>query len=170
MQITFKVDLEDLTKFKNVTDRDLRGSGTGPIRVALKQWALRYRTFLRKRYLAFSRGGGNWPPLKPATIRRRRKKSTGILIDTGSMITAFEPVFAGKPGQLEETIPFGIRVGVGGSGNHPEANMPMARLFEIHNAGEGHVPERKIVVPPDAQTVDGMVSDMERAIGRMLNV
>ncbi len=164
IRMTVNVDLRKLQKFTNVVKTDLRVSGTGPLRQAIKKWGARYRSFLQKRYLIFSRGGGSWPKLKPSTIKR--KKSRLILIDTRTMINAFEPTFEGKPGQLNKAIPFGVRVGVGGEGQrHPTANgLTVRQLFTVHQFGLGIVPARETVDDPDSQTIKGMKTDMLGAI------
>lgn len=153
----FNVGLKGLERFNDTINQDLRGSGNGPIRKALRQWGYVYRQYLRLRYLRYARGGGNWPPLKPATIRRRRGRGNkvSILIDSGTMIGAFQPAFAGKPGQLQEDVPFGVRVGVGG-GEHPHAHISIRELIRIHHFGLGNVPAREIVVPPDDDTTKTM--------------
>jgi len=158
------VDLKKLKRFRKVVDVDLRRKGNGPIRKALKQWAYRYRSFARRRWLAQSKGGGDWPVLKPQTIARRRKKSDKILIDTATMLGGFTPEFGNKPGQIEEDISFGIRVGLGGSSPHPRGGVTLGDLYRIHHFGQGRVPARPLVVQPDAATVRGMRSDMKRAM------
>ena len=163
MKTRVNVNLSKLNKFRDVVSQDLRGGGTGPIRKALKQWAYRYRAFSRRRYLKNSKGGGGWPALKKGTIARRRKKSTAILIDTAAMLGGFDPEFTSKPGQVEETIPFGIRVGVGGKGNHP-GGISMGELYRIHHFGEGVVPSRTLIVEPDEATIKAMRNDMQRAL------
>ena len=43
------------------------------IQDAFKQWALRYRSAMQLRFNTNSRGGGEWPPLKAATIKARQR-------------------------------------------------------------------------------------------------
>ncbi len=158
------VNLRKLKRFSDVMDRDFRQSGNGPIRKALNQWAFRYRSFSRRRWLDQSKGGGAWPALKPATVARRRKKSDKILIDTATMLGGFTPMFSGKPGQVQKDIKFGVNVGVGGSAKHPSGQITMGELYKIHHFGLGRVPVRTLVVEPDSKTVDGMVKDMRRGL------
>lgn len=131
-----------------------------------KQWAVRYRAFAADRFIRFSRGGGNWKPLRPSTIRRRRKgKGTGpiaaILFDTGTLFGALSPVFGRKPGQFEKLIKDGIRVGYGGPGKHSKG-MTVAGIAEIHQEGRGAIPARKIIVDPPQKVLDGMAEDVVR--------
>lgn len=173
---TVHVDLEPLRAYRSALEADLRLRANGPVRKAFKQWAARYRAFLRERFSTYSRGGGDWKALAPSTIARRRKGkgskqfavgTAAILIDKAIMFAALDPVFKGKPGQLEEPIDFGIRVGFGGGGQHGTDTITVARLAAIHDSGDG-VPQRKIVVSPDQKTINGMRSDMERANQQLL--
>lgn len=170
-RVTIGTGLAKLKRFSKVISEDLRGSGQGPVRKAIRQWGFRYRSFIQERFIDFSRGGGNWPPLSPATIRGRRNKGgrVSILIDTGAMFASLAPTFMGKPGEVNEDIPFGIRVGIGGSEIHPDAGITMAQLIRIHNFGEGVVPKREIIVPPDNATIRGMREDMKRALKELKN-
>lgn len=163
MKTKVRIKLPKLERFGKTVNNDLRGSGTGPIRKALKQWAFRYRAFSRRRYLKQAAGGGDWPKLKRATVARRRKRSNRILIDTATMLGGFDPEFIGKPGQVEKSINFGIRVGVGGPAMHP-GGINMGQLYRIHHLGLGRVPPRTLIVSPDSATVAGMTADMKRAV------
>lgn len=173
---TVHIDLSPLRAYRTALEADLRKRANGPVRKCFKQWAARYRAFLRERFSTYSRGGGNWKTLAFSTVERRRKGkgsarfalgSTAILIDKGIMFAALDPVFKGKPGQLEEQIDFGIRVGFGGRGQHGAEAFAVADLATWHDQGMG-VPQRKIIVPPDAKTMSAMAGDMERANAQLL--
>jgi hypothetical protein len=73
----------------------------------------------------------------------------------------------GTPGQLQEDIPFGVRVGYGGPAMHPGGKITIAGLAAIHQGGLGHVPKREIIVPPDDRTISLMAGDMQRAIRKL---
>lgn len=178
--VTVKINLEDLKRFKSLLDDDLRSGGQkaggSPINNAFKQWGVRVRSFLQQRFVTFSRGGGNWAPLKPATIRARRKSKTrfglsaAILRDTGTLFNALSPEFTGKPGALEERIPYGIRIGYGGPGKYTKKYGGVATIADIasfHQVGAGHLPKREIIVAPDEHTIELMVEDMNRAIEKL---
>lgn len=165
--MTVKLNLGPLLKLKKgLPDR------------VFKQWAARYRGFVRNRFTTFARGGGNWPALAPSTIKRRRqgtkkgkrkskrnKRGTGriasILWDTGTLLGALAIRFRNAPGQLQRKIRNGIRVGFGGPARHPKGKATIADIARFHNDGLG-VPQRKIIVQPDAATKRGMASDVER--------
>jgi hypothetical protein len=132
------------------------------------QWAARYRAFLQHRFVLHSRGGGDWPPLKRKR-KRGAKKRAAILRDTNTLFNVLSVAFVNNPGQLQENIPDGIRVGFGGSGLHPgKGTMTVARLAEIHHFGLGNMPERQIIVDPDDEVQRKMASDVERYWSKVL--
>ena len=51
---TVKVDLSDLRRFKDRINKDLRAGGQiaggSPVNNAIKQWAIRYRSFIQERF------------------------------------------------------------------------------------------------------------------------
>ncbi len=168
-----RINLKPLEKFADKVSRDLRGRAMGPIRDAIKQWGARYRSFALLRFVSFSRGGGDWKSLSPTTIARRRSGSgvgqvAAILVDTGTLRSALDVQFNNKPGALEETIPFGVRVGYGGPSAHPGGGATVADIAKFHQEGTSRVPKREIIVEPDAKTVAAMAEDMRRAINKML--
>lgn len=126
-------------------------------------WAVRYRAFSVERYTRFSRGGGDWPKLRPSTLRKRRKgKGLGavasILWDTGVLVGALSPQ-GGKPGSLKMFIKNGVRVGYGGSARH-KGGMTIAGIAQAHQEGRGALPQRKIIVDPPRSLVDRMAQDV----------
>lgn len=132
------------------------------------QWAERYRAFLQHRFVQYSRGGGDWAPLKRKR-KRGKKKSAAILRDTSTLFNVLSIAFQNNPGQLQKDIPDGVRVGFGGSGLHPgKRAMTVARLAEIHHFGEGNMPERQIIVDPDNDVQRRMASDVERYWSKVL--
>lgn len=108
-----------------------------------------------------------------ATYRREKKRidagtaKATILRDTGILFAALQPVFVNAPGQLQERIDHGIRVGFGGPGRHPEGGPTIADIAAFHDAGGGNLPQREIIVDPDQATIDGMRSDAERALAKL---
>lgn len=179
-----KIDLSGLIQFKQTIENDLRRTGNGPVRDAMHQWAVRFRSFLQQRFDGLSKGsgGGDWPPLAESTKRRRRlarkghasRKSGGsaarvfaILRDTGTLFAALTPAFTKKPGQLQEDIPFGVRVGFGGPAKHPKCNATISDIARFHQMGVGKLPVREIVVPPDDQLKARMAQDMEAALAKL---
>lgn len=136
-------------------------------RSVYNQWAARYRSFLQSRFVRYSRGGGDWPPLKRKR-KRGAKKRAAILRNLGTFFHVLDPAFKSNPGQLQKEIPNGVRVGFGGPDRHPETDMTVARLAEIHHFGLGHMPERQIIVDPSDEVQRGMVTDVERYWSKVL--
>lgn len=89
-----------------------------------------------------------------------------ILIDTGTLIGTLDPAIR-RAGQINQDIPGGIRVGMGGGAKHPEGPT-IGELATKHQKGIG-VPRRRIIVKPDERTIKGMIADMTRAIQRYLS-
>lgn len=86
-----------------------RGDIDDVIALVATKWGARYRSFVQERFDIFSKGGGDWPPLKASTVARRRKgrkKSkkprATILRDTNTLFTALQPQFRGAPGAIEQ--------------------------------------------------------------------
>jgi hypothetical protein len=281
LHITVAVDLAKLQRFEKDIDNGLMSRVDNPIAKALKQWGVRYRSFIQERFDKYSKGGGDWPPLKPETIARRRgvksklkkfgkfvdrgkgkrrsflsrnariidkdvrrvaggkrgfrtrilrqkqkrlqaKLETGkgnrknaikqlqkikqqlmklqskkignvnkgknrlrrqgiagknakilatvkvaILRDLGLLFAALSPTFSGKPGQLENRIPYGIEIGYGGSHRHGNGRATIADIASYHNVGSGRLPRRQIIVEPPSNVLVAMASDMERALDKM---
>ena len=147
------------------------GGGRGPIGAALRAAGGAYMGFIRERYVDYSRGGGNWPPLAPSTIRSRRKGkgkqarqtaaifqaqgmpagAASILIDTGTLLGSI------TPGQHKtEDIPAGVRVGT------------EVEYAKYHQRGQG-VPQREIFVQPNQRTVDRIHDILERGYQQSVN-
>jgi len=167
------IDLGVLSRFSADIEAELADpSASGPVRDAIFAWGEFYRSWAKLRFSKQSRGGGEWPPLSPATIRGRRKgkgkklkvkrrggkteeMSVGqgtvrILYDTGTLIGALDPKLNVESGGVQENIPFGITVGYGGSSKHEKFPNTIAGLAAIHQAGNEKLPARPIIVtPPD---------------------
>lgn len=159
--MTVQVDLRPLIDLKDMF------ALTSPRRRRIfKQWAFVYRTFVRRRFNIYSRGGGDWPALSPKTIARRktgkRAKKIGrrvtILRNLGILYVALSPRFRGSPGALEKMVIDGVVVGFGGAAKHPSGKATIADIAAFHDEGRGHLPQRRIIVDPDNKTIDRMRS------------
>ncbi len=147
---------------------------SGPMRKVFIQWGARYRGFVQERFVKFSRGGGDWKPLTKSTLRRRRKgKGRGvdaaILRDTNTLFAALDTEFTRAPGQLQENIPQGIRVGYGGPSRYPGGTATIADIASFHQEGKGRLPVRKMIVDPSQQVLNAMAKDAERALEKFYN-
>jgi hypothetical protein len=163
IEATVKVSLVGLKKFKGVISE-----GGPAVTKFLTQWAARYRGFIQLRFSKFSKGGGDWAPLAESTILARTKgRGSGkpaILRDKGFLFAALAPPFTSVPGALEKYDKLSVEVGYGGPGGYPDSSVTVADIASFHQVGGGRLPQRKIIVPPDQTTLDGMAKDAERSL------
>lgn len=167
LRLTVNVNLSRLKRFKENLDADLRLAANGPVRRAFQDWVTIYARFLTRRFFLFSLGAGTWKPLKPETLKRKKKRGLlpWILRATDTMFQMFAPQIAAKPGRLSEQIPFGVRVGFGGGMYMRYPDGPrVAEVAMYHQEGAGNLPVRKIIVPPDQPTIKEMRDVMQDAI------
>lgn len=164
------INVRGMKRMEREVRSGLRSTAPSPIRDAFKQWSFRYRSAMRERFDRFSKGGGTWKGLAESTKKRRRGEGerASILRDTGTLFMVFNPTFKHLAGQYEKGVPFGIVVGYGGPGRHPEGKMTVARLAEIHHEGLGHNPKRTLLVEPKDSLKRQMAGDMERAIDKIV--
>jgi len=172
--MSVRLALRGLDRFAGRIDSALRSGGPAhPIRRALKQWGFIYRSYVRERYVTYSRGGGDWQDLAPSTKRRRRKGRKGgggtysILYDTGTLIAGLDPSFSPDKGAIETDIPFGIRLGYGGAARHKRGKGTIAMIAAAHDEGvPPHLPKRQIIVEPDDRAMRKIVEVTERALAQ----
>ena len=155
----------DLTPLKKHVEAISRGSST-PIQRCHRRWGKRYEAFIRRDFTRQSSGGGRWPALDPATVARRRKEGVGakILRDTGTLLAALT---IGAPGNVFKLEKDGCLFGFGGPARHPGGKARIADIARFHDSGAGTLPQRQIIVPPDAATIAGMESDVKWAIDQL---
>lgn len=87
-----------------------KGDVDDAVAIVAAKWGVRYRSFIQERFDTYSKGGGDWPPLKASTVKARRsgkkskkkKPKATILRDTSTLFTALQPQFAGAPGAIEQ--------------------------------------------------------------------
>jgi len=154
-----------------------------------KTWAQIYRSDMQERFDRYSKGGGDWPPLAPSTIYKRRHGAGGrfkrgrrayrralatgggqvsVLRDTGMLFAALNPE-PGAPGSFEQIIKDGIIVGYGGGAVHPKARISIAELAAIHDQGKGRVPQREIIVEPSRKAVGAMIRAAANTIRKIID-
>lgn len=166
---TFRLNLKPLKRLV----RDLRLEPVSPH--LGRQWAQTYFGFAQRRFVKYSRGGGDWEPLKPATLARRRKgkgktKTTILWDKEGSVLKALK---LGAKGSLFKSISRGVRVGFGGPARHPDGKATIADIARFHHKGnrKRNLPKRPIIVDPDTATVRDMTMalmlDMEKRAQRI---
>lgn len=123
-------------------------------RKVFQLWAMRYRSFIQRRWNTFSRGGGDWPALK--------YRDGSILRDTNTLFTAMTPAVVAPSGSINEFFENGVVVGFGGPSMHP-AGVSIEQVVMWHQSGAGNNPVREVIVEPDNQTRNQMLDDMKRA-------
>ena len=179
MRVSISYDLEPLKKIMALEDP------TGRIEEAFRTWGVIYRAAMQERFMIFSRGGGDWPPLAPSTIAGRRHGKGGkhkrgkkalararasgggqvsILYDTGLLYAALDPNFGPLPGQYQEILKNGLRVGFGGPGAYPEGGATIADIAGFHQEGGPKLPQRKILVDPPEETKKKMAEALDLAL------
>lgn len=86
---------------------------------------------IEERFL--NQGYGEWPPLKPATVRR--KGSSYILVETGAMLASI---------RIKDIGPGFVRVIVAYGGRSRDQRVPL-----YHQYGTGRMPQRQIIKNDD---------------------
>ena len=127
----------------------------------MRKWTARLRSFLYRRFDIFSKGGGDWKPLAESTLRARRRRgntSTIILRDTSQMFLALNPS-VDTPGAMLRSGPWSIQVGMGTGQKHGDGPNTVADIASFHQSGGGHLPQRKIIVPPTEDVRRAMAQD-----------
>ncbi len=147
--------------FKHI-QREVRRMGAqasfqGPTGDMFKQWGALVLGFWRRRFVRNSGGGGDWQPLKAATVKRRKqgknkgRGSAQILRNNGHLISALD---VDGPGNLHDPVRGGVKVGIGGPARHPDSKTAsIADIARFHDQGAGNNPERQIIVKPDVRTL-----------------
>lgn len=72
LRATVTLDLSKYQAFKRDIEDQLEHRTEGPITASFRQWGAIYRSFVKERFDVYSKGGGDWPPLKLATKLARR--------------------------------------------------------------------------------------------------
>lgn len=160
---TVTLDLRALEAYK----KRFRNPRTPEMRPVMNQWTKRYSGYVRRRFSAQSRGGGEWHGLSRATIRNRRKGkgsgSPGILRNTGTLFAVLDSQRTDNWKFISNGVRFGFLKSNRSSHPGSKRSLSVSDIAGIHQFGKGHNPIRKIIVDPDKQTTDGMIRDLMRA-------
>lgn len=145
----------------------LRGNADPRIRRMQTGWCDRYAQYATQRWQREANGGGDWAPLKPSTLARRKalgRTMTTILLVTRNLVAAIR---RGRPGNVIAFFrPNAVRFGIGGGQRHPDTGirkgepaMSFGEMVVIHHAGapSKNIPARPILVLPDRPTCDDLV-------------
>lgn len=150
-----RIDLTGLGRFKKYLSRR-----PGPIKQALSEWGHIYESFIRRRFVKYSRGGGDWQPLKPATVLA--KGNAIILRDTDLLFKSLKPEIKSitglKPGaKLKATIR------VPGNAAY-DTGVTVGDVLIWHQYGTSRMPQREVIVSPDSTTKHLMGERLKKGI------
>jgi len=162
VKVIVAVDLKPLERYVKL----LSVSGQIGWDQVMIRWLVRYKKFAKARFNANSAGGGAWPPLKPNTRKRVRKRSRAILKDSDVLSHTLDPIptLARYPmaGIATYTRRNGVTITFGGTGKHPYSKLSVARLAKVHHLGLGRVPTREILISPSDEIKRFMVNDLRQ--------
>ncbi len=151
------IDLKPLDTFVKGIDKGIKTPSFGsPIGKMFKRIGTVYLAFIRKRFVAFSSGAGNWKPIeergrdKRANAKReakgKKRKGSKILRDTGVLLGALS---IGAAGNLFKRIKGGVRVGFSDSVQHDdETDATIRDIAVYHDEGTDIIPQREILAEP----------------------
>jgi hypothetical protein len=168
MSSNVKIDLRGFDKLKRLSDAN---NQTGPVGDMFRKIGTRYLAFVNRRFIQSSRGGGDWTDLAESTKKQRRtgkakgKVGHAILRNTGTLLNALS---VGAAGNIFKRRGKTLEVGIGGPSRHPDSKATIGDIASFHDQGGKNLPQRQIIVQPDARTRTGMERDVQRAIDTML--
>lgn len=117
MTIAIRVNTRQAKAYFKQTGQALNAQNTS-IRDALKVSLLRYEAFTRRRFNAFSRGGGDWAPLAKSTIEARRgggKAKGGVDFGGGRSLRGGKASRGARSSIARDTRKGGALVSAGGT-------------------------------------------------------
>lgn len=159
-KVDVKIDLKPLEKYVEILSQEGK-SGHNQLMI---KWLVRYKKFAKAQFNKNSKGGGSWPPLRPRTRKRVKKRSRAILKDSETLVHTLEPIPTldrnPVPGIITTRTRKGIAISFGGAGRHPYSKLSIARLAKVHHLGLGRVPKRAILVAPTDEVKRLMVNDV----------
>lgn len=146
-------------------------SNSGEIRKAYGDWSKYYASFIRKRFIRASKGGGGWKHLAPSTIARKRAKGSRywrrILMDTGKMYKVLDPRLLRSTARTRKKKT-GITVTYGSRRKYRKGPL-VSDVMRWHHNGYGSVPRRRIFINPDRRTLRKMAERMDKAFQKELD-
>jgi hypothetical protein len=188
MKSTF--NFEKFKRFRKDLTILLNNPNPGPpFDRCFKLWGMMYLAEMKKLFVTYSRGGGNWKGLAKSTLAVRRRmgshKTTILWNKLGSIMKALS---VGAPGNRFEKITGGIRVGFGGSAKYPDegyaghargdtgksryGHKGKATIRDIavfHQTGAGHLPQREILHEPSAGLRSRMMQQLKIAVNKLMS-
>lgn len=187
MSVEMRLQIRDPEVRKALADliRHVRSGGGGPMRDDYRRAAARYLGFVRRRFVAASRGSGVWPDLSVATkLRRLARQFPGRL--QSMLESTGEPTRAGQAAALVAGRKFAIlrdtstlfaSLTEGSPGNHTEylrdgvvvgSNVFYAQFHQDPKV-PGRPPRREIFVQPDDPTEAAITNDLANGLLKVLD-
>lgn len=158
LQADVTTDLNGLRRFREQVREGL-AQKQNPVGFAVLKWGVRVRSFWFDRFIRYSAGGGNWA---------RLKYRVGLILRiTDTLLNALQPIFNNAPGAVEEFTEDGIRIGYGGSDAHPDSELSVSELANVHNFGTTTIPRRQIIVNPTQVVLNGMQEDISTGLDEL---
>jgi hypothetical protein len=132
-------------------DRAGRGAAEPIVRDALLRSGDRLLAYYRRRFYR-NKSTRGWPRLAKSTIAQKKRKGTyqkGALRDTDALFRSLMP---GQPNNIRRIVSGIVVVG----SSDPK--------LKYHQAGTKRMPQRKVIVPPDNQTIAEMDRETVKGI------
>lgn len=142
LPITFKFDGSAAVGLLLSVKRTMRAPNAPALKRGFEDAGTAYLQFLRRRFQRFSAGGGDWPKLKPETVRRKGG-NTKILRDTDRL---FHSLYRGSPDCIFVVDAKGLTFGT------------MVPYYRFHHR------RRRVYVQPDPGTRALMKSKLDTAV------
>lgn len=130
------------------------------------------RAYEEERFWDYAQGGGDWPELAPATVKRRRKSrakgslgpagETAILIDTGGLVGALAP--EATIGSSNDVNGFRLTIRINDAPH--EGGGTFDQIAAWHHFGAGNLPARKVIGPLPDHVLDTLNAIVKNWIQR----
>ena len=152
----------NLGPFKRLK-KSIKGPLQGKVLKAVERLIPIYRLFIWKRFLRFSKGGGNWKKLRSSYIKEKKRAgySTKILERTGILKNQLR-LLAGKKGVLVRSRKYGLTVQFAPRKKYRNG-MFVKDVLTIHDKGLGQS-RRVVLVSPDNKVFQKMAKTVEKGI------
>jgi hypothetical protein len=171
----FRFNIDKLIKLQRILGSP---DGAAQMRPLYELWGKRYLSFVKRKFVENSAGGGDWPDLADSTMAERMReayhtkrgrkmrqimKAYGLHGDErtefiGENLSVailqdkgllLRALNVGAQGNLFQPHTFGIKVGIGGPARHGDDDATIGDIAAYHNEGGGRLPKRQIIWPPD---------------------
>lgn len=124
-----------------------------------KRIGMIYLAFARRHFVEQSKGGGEWPKLKTKRKRNKDANKQLILRDTGFLLQSLS---MGVAGNYFDANINSVTVGFDKVPHAGDNDATLREIAVYHNEGAGNLPQREILVEPDAATQKRMIVELQR--------